>query len=258
MEKFTPLGDSVKKFLANMPSFDKLPEDDPDSRCPLCDGYGHIIDEKGARPCECVRNEIAQGSINDARVPQRYTHETLESFQIETSKMRALLEVARQYVDGYSASNTRGLYIYGPTGVGKTHIAIGIMKALMEKGFSGVFYNIADLLDAIRATYDPKMDSDSKPVIEEQLQRQILVLDDFGVQKTSTWVADRLYALINRRYQDCRTLIITSQMAEHDLRMRVDPALSSRIISMCKVIEVRGDDFRTRSHESRRPGKFSK
>ena len=64
------------------------------------------------------------------------------------------------------------------------------------------------------------------------------------MQKTSSWVSDRLYALINRRYQDCKTIIITSNISLNDLVLRVDNALSSRIIDMCEEIEIKAEDYR--------------
>ncbi len=253
MKSFSAISGNVKKILSEMPPMDKLPDADPDQRCPLCDGYGHIIDEKGARPCECVKKEVVQNTFEDSQVPKRFLNESLDTFKLSNTKLRACLNDAKKYVEHYSLENAQGLYIYGPTGVGKTHIAVGIVKALIEKGHSAVFYNIVDLLDAIRATYDPQNNNAPKAQIEERLQRQILVLDDFGVQKTSSWVADRLYALINRRYQDCKTLIITSNLEYDNLKVRVDPALSSRIISMCRVIEVRGSDFRNNRAGVKRP-----
>lgn len=254
MKSFSSIGGNVKKLLEQIPPLDHLPETHPDQHCPLCDGYGHIIDENGARPCECVKKDVVLNTLEDSRVPKRFLDESLDTFSHTNTKLRACLNDAKKYVENYSKENSQGLYIYGPTGVGKTHIAISILKALIEKGHSGVFYNIVDLLDAIRATYDPQSNTAPKGQIEERLQRQILVLDDFGVQKTSSWVADRLYALINRRYQDCKTLIITSNLEYDKLKMRVDPALSSRIISMCRVIEVRGADFRKNRIGVKRPG----
>ena len=103
----------------------------------------------------------------------------------------------------------QGLYIHGSTGTGKTHLTIGIVKGLIARGYDCAFYNVVDLLDQIRSTFDPQGSSDPKARLLQDFQRQVFVLDDFGMQKTSSWVSDRLYALINRRYQDCKTIIIT-------------------------------------------------
>lgn len=158
------------------------------------------------------------------------------------------LNYARKYLEGYSENEGKGVYISGPTGVGKTHLAVGILKGLMERGYDGVFYNVVDLLDAIRNTYDPNQQSVPKTRIEEQLRRHVLILDDFGMQRTSSWVIDRLYKFINWRYQECKTLIITSNKSREEIqRSQVEPALASRIISLCHPIEIKGDDYRKKT-----------
>lgn len=255
MKKFTPIGDSIKALQKALPDFSALPDKDPDAQCELCDGYGHIIDERGARPCICVKRKLFQTEVLDARIPQKYQAETFDTFDACTPSLKACLARSRDYVADYRADCPRGLYIWGRTGAGKTHLAVGIVKGLMARGFDAVFYNVVDLLDQIRATFDPQNPSAPKNRLLQDFQRQIFVLDDFGMQKTSSWVSDRLYALINRRYQDCKTIIITSNMSLNDLVFRVDNALSSRIIDMCEEIEIKAEDYRMRAYKS--PGTSS-
>ncbi len=244
---FDPLGASFETILSRVPSLDQLPDQDPDAKCSLCDGYGHIIDAEGkARPCTCVRKEIFASEIETARIPKLYAAESLETFQPYTSSLRGCVVRVKEYVEKYSPAEPRGLYICGSTGTGKTHLAIGILRGLIARGFDGVYYNVVDLLDAIRATYDPNAPGAPKGRLTQELNRQIFVLDDFGVQKTSTWVADRLYALINRRYQDCKTMIITSNIMAKDLPLKVENRLASRIIEMCNDIDIKADDYRLR------------
>lgn len=251
MKKFTPLGDSLKHLVDRLPEMDALPDEDPDSRCPLCDGYGHIIDERGARPCQCVTREVLRDAFVDARIPRRFSEESLDTFRPKQSRsLRMFLNFARKYVENYSENNSKGLYICGSTGIGKTHLAIGVLKALMAKGHPGVFYNLVDLFDAIRASYDPqKPPAASQARIAELLDRQVLVLDDFGMGKSTSWATDRLYAMINRRYQECKTLILTSNLSLKALRQRVEPALYSRIMSLCTPVEITGEDFRNPTPE---------
>jgi len=249
MKNFTSFSENLKNIEERLKNIETFPDHDPDAlnnSCSKCDGYGHIIDEKGARPCDCVRKEIAQREIADARIPKHFNHATLDNYDAHRPNLKNCLHIARDFVDHYAFDNFKGLYLTGPTGVGKTHLAVGILKALIERGYDGVFYNVVDLLDNIRATFDPKSPIEAKNRLFHDFERQIFILDDFGVQKTSTWVTDRLYALINRRYQDCKTILITSNISLNDLLLRVDNALSSRIIDMCEEIEIKADDYRRR------------
>ncbi len=252
MKKFSPLGTSIDELLKKFPNLDSLPDRDPEaSLCPYCDGYGHLIDEKGkAKPCICVRSEIIQSGIEEAHIPTRYSAAALNTFETCSSSLKASLTFAKEYVQKYSRDNPKGLYIYGSTGSGKTHLAVGILKGLIEKGYDGVFYNVLDLLETIRSTFDPNIDSTPKGRLLQELDRQIVVLDDFGVQKTSTWVVERLYSLINRRYQDCKTIIITSNIKANDLLIQVEKRLVSRILEMCEEIEIKADDYRLRGMRS--------
>ncbi len=261
MKNFSTLGTNLKSIEERLKSIDSFPEQDPDalnSACPKCDGYGHIIDEKGARPCDCIKKEIAQREIADARIPKYFNHATLDNYDAHRPILKSCLSLARNFVENYSLDNYKGLYLSGPTGVGKTHLAIGILKALIERGYDGVFYNVVDLLDKIRATFDPKNPMEAKNRLVQDFDRQIFILDDFGVQKSSSWVTDRLYALINRRYQDCKTIIITSNHSFNDLLLRVDKALSSRIIDMCEDIEIKADDYRRRRSIRTHSSQFKK
>ncbi len=258
MKHFSSLGKDIENLKTKLPNLDELPEEDPDSTCPLCDGYGNIIDERGARPCICVTREVIRTGIHESRIPSRYAEETLDTFDPRTTSLKACLAKARQYANDYSLNHTKGLYIHGPTGVGKTHIACGILKTLIMRGFDGVFYNVVDLLDAIRSTFDPQNSTTPKGRLLHDMNKQIFVLDDFGQQKTSTWVADRLYSLINRRYQDCKTMIITSQIGFEDLTRRVDSTLASRIVDMCSEIEIRADDYRRLRAEEPHGGRWKR
>ena len=255
MKEFTPFGESLEKLKERIAHLDTLLDSDPDATCPYCDGYGHIIDETGARPCICVQREVVRTGIEYARIPKRFEQATLDNFEF-AGPLRQALSFARKYVEEYSLERTKGLYIHGSTGVGKTHLAIGILKTLIARGFDGVFYNIVGLLDEIRSTYDPNNPNSPKSRLERDMLRQVFVLDDFGVQKTSAWVADRLYALINRRYQDCKTLIITSNIELKDLGIKVDSRLYSRMTEMLDSVEIKSGDFRSRLHHKSRKEKL--
>lgn len=247
MKNFSGLSERIEGLLQTVSNSDiaSLPDEDPDGRCEICSGFGYVKTSKGIVPCECARREVAEFEIEKARIPKRYADSSLDSFELYPD-VREIVIKAQKYVNGYSKISHRGLFIYGSTGSGKTHIAVSILKALIERGHDGVFYNIVDLLDEIRSTYDPDNPTNPKSRLERDMQRQVIVLDDFGVQKTSSWVADRLYALINRRYQDCKTLIITSNYKLDDLKIKIDDRIYSRMNEMLEPLEFKSNDFRRR------------
>jgi DNA replication protein DnaC len=83
---------------------------------------------------------------------QKFRHDTgmrhSNTFNTKNTPLKDCLLKAKVFFRNYSKENNKGLYIYGPTGTGKTHLSIGILKELIQRGFDGVFYNVVDLLDA--------------------------------------------------------------------------------------------------------------
>jgi DNA replication protein DnaC len=153
---------------------------------------------------------------------------------------------AREYVRDYSPDNNRGLYIHGGPGFGKTHLAVGVLKGLLARGFDGVFYNLTDLFDQLRMSFSEESGNRVQEGLLRDLERDILVLDDVAiqVQKRSPWVVDRLYSFINYRYQNCKTLIITTNLSPREFTIKIDEILASRVFAMCREIEIQAKDYR--------------
>ena len=219
-----------------------------DRTCPLCDGYGNIIDEKGARPCRCVLSLRHRELLTSARIPPHYRKKDLDNFQAYNPQLKACLVTAREYVQNYSPDNNRGLYLYGGPGLGKTHLAVAILKGLLLRGFDGVFYNLTDLFDQLRTSIAD--DTGGIGDLMRDLDRDILVLDDVTIPKQTAWVSDRLYAFVNSRYQNNKTLIITTNLDPKELTLRLGDVFASRICAMCRQIELKGDDYRARMERS--------
>ena len=240
------LKDSIEDLLSQIESSDEKELERP--VCPIgnpqCDGYGNVVLEDGARLCECVQRLLRKERVLHADVPKRFNQESLETFKDKTQYAHAALVLTKEYVDNFDPGAGHGLYIHGTTGSGKTHLAVAVLKALLDKGNQGVFFNVIGLFDQIRRNMDPDTPSGKAEELETRLLSPIVVLDDFGIQKTSAWVMDRLYAMINAIYEDCRTLIVTSKLSPSELEQTYDRAIVSRIMGMCKEIELKDGDRR--------------
>ena len=110
----------------------------------------------------------------------------------------------------------RGLLFYGPHGVGKTHLAIGILKdAIRTKGARGYFFETRDLLRLVRDTYNAKVEERELDVLKPVLEADLLVLDDLGAEKTSEWVQETLGLVINTRYNAQRPTVVTTNLSDY-------------------------------------------
>ena len=243
---FRSLQNSIQQLLERIETCDDTELERPvcPAGNPKCDGYGNVYEADGMRTCECVQRVLQRVEVQHADVPRRFVKESLNTFEKRSSFARAALTYANDYVANFDPEAGQGLYIHGTTGSGKTHLAVGILKTLIANHYSGVFFNVTSLFDQIRRNMDPAAPSGAAEALEARLQSSIVVLDDLGVQRTSAWVVDRLYAMINAIYEDCRTLIITSTLKPSELEQTYDRSIVSRIIGMCKVVELEGADQR--------------
>jgi DNA replication protein DnaC len=150
----------------------------------------------------------------------------------------------------------QGLFLTGSYGVGKSHLAVAILRGVIEKGGRGVFWETTKLLREIRDTYSEQNGRESG-VLRPAIEADLLVLDDLGVEKTSEWVEETLHHIVNSRYSAKRLTVFTSNLPLRDdltdpqsLQVRIGMRMYSRILEMCSVITLEGVDFRNIHRES--------
>lgn len=139
----------------------------------------------------------------------------------------------------------KGIYIYGEAGTGKTHIAWALANEMQtNRSIRSQFWNMPDLLAALRADYS-KNPYDKEHIEEELMEfRGLLLLDDIGAEKVTDWVSETLYRIVNHRYEEMLPTIFTSNLPLAELEERIGDRTVSRIVGMCDVVELKGDDRR--------------
>ena len=219
--------------------------------CEECFGTGTKLDPvKGAIPCPCRRPDRFKKLLAAARIPRRYVGCSFESFKTTpgTSQDHALL-LAQSLVNEYPAVE-RGLLFMGPAGVGKTHLAVAIIRGLIEKGFAGIFSEFGALLKEIQDSYNPISKSSEFKVLAPIYQTDVLVLDELGATVPTDWVRDTMYQIINKRYNDNKLTIFTTNYfderseKEQVLEERISSRLRSRLHEMCTKVVMDGEDYR--------------
>jgi DNA replication protein DnaC len=229
--------------------------------CPLCDDTGwKPVEENGVRRvvrCECWREQVGQTRLADSNIPKRYQHCTFANFRAYNESLQHALEAARLLTERFPTASTReqlgrGLFLDGAPGVGKTHLAVAVLKAIVEKSAArALFYDTRDLLRVIRSTYDPSIRTTELEVLRPVMTVDLLVLDDLGAEKTSEWVEETMNLIVNTRYNERRVTIFTSNYLDipddtdsNSLLFRIGHRMRSRLHEMCDFLEMDGADYR--------------
>ncbi|MCC7243453.1 MAG: ATP-binding protein [Acidobacteria bacterium] len=223
--------------------------------CPLCndtrwksvvtDGVEHVV------RCDCWRDAVVARQLNEARVPQRYARCELSTFDHDMDSQREAYRRATAFVEAFPVVD-RGLLLYGPHGVGKTHLAVGMLKAAIRtRGACGYFFETRELLRLVRDTYNRSVDETEMDVLAPVLKADLLVLDDLGAERTSEWVQETLGLVVNTRYNERRPTIFTSNLTDspdstdpRSFIFQLGARTRSRLLEMCDWVEIRGVDVR--------------
>lgn len=251
--------------------------------CTLCRGTGWKLVPRGegaggtvAVACGCGMQERAVRVIERARVPKRYEHCDFESYVTDladgktwTAQHSQSLKQAKLLTQGfvrdYPGSAEKGLLLMGPSGVGKTHLAVAALRELIKRGHVGLFCDYRELLKEIQGSYNAASESTEMGILEPIRNVEILVMDDVGASKPSAWVLDIIGLVLNARYNERRVTILTTNyfdeaanteptprlpggqrvaLREDALADRIGARMRSRLYEMCRTVEVFAPDFR--------------
>jgi len=275
------------------------------SDCPVCGGTGwrvvdrvdanqpaeRVVERKNAThgpssatprftwavPCDCTGGDRDSRALVRARIPHRYEHCDFENFDTDlwggspesTIWNRSLAQarvVIEAFARDYPASAETGLLLMGPCGVGKTHLAVATLRQLMLRGHHVRFYDYRELLKDIQASYNPDHPVSELAVLEPVLEAEVLLLDDLGASKPSPWALETISHILNKRYNDKRITLLTTNYLddteaasaparlpsgqtiaaarEETLTDRIGQRVRSRLYEMCRTVEISSADYR--------------
>jgi DNA replication protein DnaC len=232
--------------------------------------------------CHCQKVLHNSYLLAKAQIPRLYEKKDLSNFRTDGTHqlLEPLLFKARGFVERYPIEK-KGLLITGPSGTGKTHLAIGIIKELvLNKGVECYFCDYSELLSQIRNSYDGSSQDNEMELLRPVFKSDVVVLDDLGASRSTDWVGETVSLILSSRYKENRTTLITSNfidgpsakaqesrsraggeqaakarqsIREDTLGDRIGDRMLSRIHEMCRTLLVPGSARDYRDEKNRNP-----
>lgn len=273
--------------------------------CPLCSGTGwrmvervdaneraeRVVERANAKagassatpkltwavPCECTGENQTARALARAHIPRRYEHCDFENFETDIwdtvpqapAWNRSLAQariVVEAFAQNYPAAGETGILLMGSSGTGKTHLAVAALRHLMQRGHRARFYDYRELLKELQASYDPDGATSEAGILERIIETEVLLIDDIGASKPSEWARDTMGHILNKRYNDKRVTLLTtnyldgpetavapvrmpsgqavSPARDETLTERLGQRVRSRLYEMCRTVELMTPDYR--------------
>lgn len=224
------------------------------SSCPLCRGAGFVYaraprghpDFGKALPCQCTRREQERSRLADL---ERYsnlgplTRLTFDKLiprgrrddPANQERFERVYRAARDF-----AQESRGwLVLLGPSGCGKTHLAAAIANERLRLGQPALFAVVPDLLDHLRATFSPSSEVSYDELFEKVKKTPLLILDDLGTQSSTPWAKEKLFQILNHRYNSQLPTVVTTNVPLEEMEERLGTRLFDPAISQVYLVEER-------------------
>jgi DNA replication protein DnaC len=222
----------------------------PDDPCPfdLCDGSGLRYDDatNTAYDCRCRPQRIALRNARSlsAVIPRRYREVSFDRPPV-TEMDRTIVAATRRYTENIDAmlDTGRGLWFMGPVGTGKTTLAMLVAKSALRAGRTVAIYSLPRLLNDIRDTH--RAERSHTELLDRLTAVDLLHIDDVGAERTTDWVLEELYSIVNARYEDERSIVVTTNIMDREaLCQQITERTVSRLTEMCDELPLLGEDHR--------------
>lgn len=219
--------------------------------CPACSkaAIAEHETQRAAEQPEELRRLQAQAMLEAAGVPRRLQSATLKTYVSETDSQKAAHKLVCEYAKhlGDKLRTGDGLIMMGNMGTGKTHLAVGLIRvATRTHSVAARYVTAPALFSRVRASYSGKAETEAD-ILAEYSNTPLLVLDEIGVGKGSDNELNLIYALLGRRYDECRPTVIITNLMSEDLRAWLGERVVDRLRETSPVVLFNWESYRGRA-----------
>ena len=223
--------------------------------CPKCQDTGYV----GQHKCSCLNNSIIEILYEQSNIKEVLEKENFNTFSFKhydndvkdsitgltpLENMHEVVKTCRDYIDNFK-TEYRSLYLYGPTGVGKTFLTNCIAKELIESSHSVIYVSSIRLFELLAdSTFKKNGSLEGKDLANNILDCDLLIIDDLGTEMVNSFTAASLFNCINERHLRRKSVIISTNLSLAELRQTYSERVFSRITSNYTLLKIYGDDLR--------------
>lgn len=215
-----------------------------------------------------ARFDIVWPSCN---IPPRLINASFGNYQTICAEKEKALNKCREFAKSglQQISNGSGIFLQGPVGTGKSHLAVATLREIIAsniehfgrpatqfdfadepvcRGYNCFMVSIVDLLGTLRESFNAdQLRAPAQRMLRRARHDALVILDDIGAEKPSSWVEEQLYSIIDLRYRMKRSTFFTTNCSLKELETRIGSRSVSRIMEMCEGVKVGGVDWRKRN-----------
>ncbi len=212
--------------------------------CPVCNDTGYKSD---STICECFQKICGQLASEEINSHSSLKLSSFDSFNFsyyseeDCLKMKRIFNFLKNYAENFTM-NSKNIFMFGKTGLGKTHLSLAVANKVLEQGYSVIYDSIINILremekEHFQYNYHSEM-------VDHIMQTDLLIIDDLGTENTTTFYISTIYNIINTRINKKLPTIISSNLDFDRLKFRYDERIVSRIATLYENIKFFGTDMR--------------